>query len=62
MPLMDGIEVLQAFRKEEIEVPVIMISGHGTVETAVQAIKKGAFSNIRTTNNGYYSIHLTKIR
>ena len=46
MPLMDGIEVLQAFRKEEIEVPVIMISGHGTVETAVQAIKKGAFDFI----------------
>jgi two-component system, NtrC family, nitrogen regulation response regulator NtrX len=46
MPLMDGIEVLQAFRKEEIEAPVIMISGHGTVETAVQAIKKGAFDFI----------------
>lgn len=43
---MDGIEVLQAFRKEEIEAPVIMISGHGTVETAVQAIKKGAFDFI----------------
>ena len=45
MPEMDGIEVLE---KAIIltETPVIMISGHGTIETAVEAIKKGAFDYI----------------
>jgi DNA-binding NtrC family response regulator len=46
MPLMDGIEVLDALMKENSETPVVMISGHGTVETAVQALKKGAFDFI----------------
>ena len=45
MPEMDGIEVLEAIRKES-EVPVIMLSGHGTIDTAVEAIKKGAFDFI----------------
>lgn len=45
MPEMDGIEVLEAIRKES-DVPVIMLSGHGTIETAVEAIKKGAFDFI----------------
>ena len=45
MPEMDGIEVLAAIRKES-DVPVIMLSGHGTIETAVEAIKKGAFDFI----------------
>ncbi len=45
MPEMDGLEVLE---KAIIltETPVIMISGHGTIETAVEAIKKGAFDYI----------------
>ncbi len=46
MPVMDGMEVLDALMEAEIDTPVIMISGHGTVETAVQAIKKGAFDFI----------------
>ncbi|MEJ6491292.1 MAG: sigma-54 dependent transcriptional regulator [Flavobacteriales bacterium] len=46
MPLMDGMEVLEAFQKEKIDSPVIMISGHGNIDTAVQAIKKGAFDFI----------------
>ncbi len=46
MPQMDGMEVLEAILKQNIETPVIMISGHGNVETAVQAIKKGAFDFI----------------
>jgi two-component system, NtrC family, nitrogen regulation response regulator NtrX len=46
MPIMDGMEVLDALMEAEIDTPVIMISGHGTVETAVQAIKKGAFDFI----------------
>ena len=45
MPEMDGFEVLEAIRKES-DVPVIMLSGHGTIETAVEAIKKGAFDFI----------------
>lgn len=46
MPGMDGIEVLDKILHEKIDVQVIMISGHGTVETAVDAIKKGAFDFI----------------
>lgn len=51
MPEMDGIEMLQIYRqtvKENgaEESPVVMISGHGTVETAVDALKKGAFDFI----------------
>ena len=46
MPLMDGMEVLEELIKEKVESPVIMISGHGNIDTAVQAIKKGAFDFI----------------
>jgi DNA-binding NtrC family response regulator len=45
MPQMDGMEVLDRILSE-CETPVIMISGHGTIETAVEAIKKGAFDYI----------------
>ena len=45
MPEMDGMEVLEALQKFS-ESPVIMISGHGTIETAVEAIKKGAYDFI----------------
>src|SRR5229473_1081097 len=38
---LDGIEILQLIRTEMPWVPVVMISGHGTIETAVQAIKVG---------------------
>ena len=46
MPLLDGMEVLEAVKKTENETPFIMISGHGTIETAVEAIRKGAFDFI----------------
>ena len=46
MPLMDGMEVLDALQEKKIDVPVIMISGHGNIDTAVQALKKGAFDFI----------------
>lgn len=46
MPQMDGLELLDQILALGIETPVIMISGHGTVETAVSAIKKGAFDFI----------------
>lgn len=45
MPEMDGLEVLERLQKFS-DIPVIMISGHGTIETAVDAIKKGAFDFI----------------
>ncbi|MDD3686424.1 MAG: sigma-54 dependent transcriptional regulator [Bacteroidales bacterium] len=46
MPQMDGIEVLENLHESAPEVPVVMISGHGNIETAVEAIKKGAFDFI----------------
>ena len=46
MPDMDGIEVLEQV-KSICDTPVIMISGHGTIDTAVDAIKKGAFDFIQ---------------
>ena len=46
MPDMDGIEVLEQV-KANCDTPVIMISGHGTIDTAVEAIKKGAFDFIQ---------------
>lgn len=46
MPKMDGIEVLDAVAKLEKQPQFIMISAHGTIETAVEATKKGAFDFI----------------
>ncbi|HCS88139.1 MAG TPA: response regulator, partial [Bacteroidales bacterium] len=46
MPEMDGIEVLEALHKAEVEAPIVMISGHGNIETAVECIKGGAFDFI----------------
>ena len=46
MPIMDGMELLHQLKEEGSDVPIIMISGHGTLETAVQAIKIGAFDFI----------------
>lgn len=45
MPRMDGLEVLEELLKTN-DTPVVMISGHGTIETAVEAIKKGAYDYI----------------
>ena len=46
MPKLDGIEFLQKAGEANPDVPVIMISGHGNIETAVDAVKKGAFDYI----------------
>jgi DNA-binding NtrC family response regulator len=40
---MDGIEVLEKIQETTVDIPVLMISGHGNIDTAVEAIKKGAF-------------------
>ena len=46
MPGMDGIEVLQKIEEIKPDTPVVMISGHGNIDTAVESIKKGAFDFI----------------
>ncbi len=46
MPKLDGIELLEKLQVEGIQIPIIMISGHGSTETAVEAVKKGAFDYI----------------
>jgi two-component system, NtrC family, nitrogen regulation response regulator NtrX len=46
MPRVDGIEFLEKARQINPDVPVIMVSGHGTIETAVEAVKKGAYDYI----------------
>src|SRR5215212_4587210 len=46
MPGMDGIDVLERLRSMNDQLPVVVISGHGTISTAVDATKKGAFDFI----------------
>ena len=46
MPKLDGIEFLQKATEANLDVPIIMISGHGNIETAVDAVKKGAYDYI----------------
>src|SRR5262252_10508529 len=43
MPEVDGIELVQRMRAQAPELPIIVISGHGTIETAVRVIRLGAF-------------------
>jgi len=47
MPKMDGLELLEKLMAHDDSIPVVMISGHGTIDTAVEAIKKGAFDFIQ---------------
>ena len=46
MPKMDGLELLSKLQVSNPDVPIVMISGHGTIDTAVEAIKKGAYDFI----------------
>ncbi len=46
MPKLDGIELLEKVQSEGINIPIIMISGHGSTDTAVEAVRKGAFDYI----------------
>lgn len=46
MPTMDGIELLEHIKTEDPELPVIMMTAHGTVEKAVEAMQKGAYSYV----------------
>ncbi|MGN6164874.1 MAG: sigma-54-dependent transcriptional regulator [Flavisolibacter sp.] len=47
MPKIDGIDFLQRATETNADVPIIMISGHGNIETAVEAVKKGAYDFIQ---------------
>jgi len=46
MPKMDGVDLLEAVKKIKPEIPMVMISGHGDMETAIQTMKLGAFDYI----------------
>jgi DNA-binding NtrC family response regulator len=46
MPVMDGIETLEKLQELNADIPVVMISGHGNIDTAVECIKKGAYDFI----------------
>lgn len=46
MPKMDGMEVMEEVTKAGVDVPIIMLSGHGNIDTAVEAVKKGAYDYI----------------
>ena len=70
MPKMDGLEVLEQAKKSDISTPFIMLTGHGNVETAVHAMKVGAYDFIPkppdlnrlliSVRNAIASKHLTK--
>jgi DNA-binding NtrC family response regulator len=47
MPRMDGIEVLGKLKEKGVETPVVIITGHGNIETAVESLKKGAYDFIQ---------------
>lgn len=73
MPKMEGIEVLERIKEFSADTPVIMISGHGTIDTAIEAIRKGAYDfiekpldlnriliTIKNTTDKHLLIHETK--
>ena len=70
MPEMDGLEVLDRLNEMGVDAAVVMISGHGDIETAVECIKKGAFDFIQkpldlnriliTIKNATEKVHLVK--
>src|SRR3954464_2534167 len=43
MPILDGIEVLENLKQQKVTSPVVMVSGHGDISTAVECTKRGAF-------------------
>jgi two-component system, NtrC family, nitrogen regulation response regulator NtrX len=47
MPKKDGLDFLTELKKEEIQVPVIIMTGHGDIETAVEALKRGAYDFVQ---------------
>ena len=62
MPKMGGIEVLRALRKDKINVSVIVITAHGSVETAVEAMKEGAYDFItKPVDGNHFDIVVRKL-
>src|SRR5215831_12742553 len=55
---LDGIQVLDVLKREQPDLPVMMISGHGTIETAVASIKKGAYDFIEKPFKADRLIHV----
>src|SRR5689334_1819032 len=55
---LDGIQVLDALKREQADLPVVMISGHGSIETAVASIKKGAYDFIEKPFKADRLIHV----
>ncbi len=55
---LDGIQVLEALKRDYADLPVVMISGHGTIETAVSSIKKGAYDFIEKPFKADRLIHV----
>jgi two-component system nitrogen regulation response regulator NtrX len=55
---LDGIQVLDTLKREQADLPVVMISGHGTIETAVASIKKGAYDFIEKPFKADRLIHV----
>ena len=55
---LDGIQVLDTIKREQPNLPVVMISGHGTIETAVASIKKGAYDFIEKPFKADRLIHV----
>ena len=43
MPVLDGIEVLENLKEQRVDSPVVMVSGHGDIQTAVDCTRRGAF-------------------
>src|SRR4249920_465480 len=62
MPKMGGLEVLRTLRKEGIDVPVIVITAHGSIETAVEAMKEGAYDFItKPVDASHFDIVVRKL-
>ncbi len=57
---LDGIQVLDILRRDHPDLPVVIISGHGTIETAVAAIKKGAYDFIEKPFKADRLVHVVK--
>src|SRR4029077_17824655 len=55
---LDGIQILEVLKREQPDLPVVMISGHGTIETAVASIKKGAYDFIEKPFKADRLIHV----
>ena len=57
---LDGIEILETIKREQPELPVVMISGHGTIETAVASIKKGAYDFVEKPFTAHRLMHVVE--